>query len=44
MTMFSELKIHLYVAIPEPDKPGGGGGNSHMDQRGMLIGSFEFNS
>ena len=23
--------------------PGGGGGDSHMEQTGMLVGTFEFN-
>ena len=23
--------------------PGGGGGDSHMEQTGMLVGNFEFN-
>ena len=32
----------LQIVINGP-YPGGGGGNSHMEQTGMLVGNFEFN-
>ena len=35
------------ITAPERDSPGGGcggvGGDSHMEQTGMLVGYFEFN-
>ena len=36
ITDFKLLQIILSV-------PGGGGGDSHMEQTGMLVGNFEFN-
>ena len=39
--------IVCYIASVFPTTthpfPGGGGGNSHMKQTGMLVGNFEFN-
>jgi len=39
-----ELKISVKLpGVREAGFPGGGGGDSHMEWTGMLVGNFEFN-
>ena len=37
----SKAKRNHVICIPEPVP--GGGGDSHMERTGMLVGNFEFN-
>ena len=35
--------VWLKSFVPYLEAGGGGGGDSHMEQTGMLVGNFEFN-